>query len=275
MDETVTLAEPREYFRLLDQASMSHWWGRSIEYVERRWLRQAMTLTGMARPHRWDWLDIGCGTGTRLRLWGDWNCWNRRVGVEPEVEAFRCASADSSIEFRSGGLPDLPVADSRFDVITAFDVLQHVEPERRKDAIRSMAQCLNDRGILLIRTNAPAIAASSRRDETIVDPAWLRRSLLETGLKIDRSSRFNMCGGIAEDVLKSIRKRQVRTEHLGQHRIGLPNSWKRRPSGHFLAAWCGSVESRILGTGLVNFPVGHSYLIMAIKDGDHDRTANG
>jgi|GEM_PF-3829820 len=275
MPDTVTLAEPHNYFRLLDHAAMSHWWGRSIEYVERRWLRHALRVSGSASPIRRDWLDIGCGTGTRLRQWSDWGCWNRLVGVEPEDVAFQVRSKDTSLEIHTGGLPDLPVLGTRFHVITAFDVLQHVAPDLREASIRSMTRQLHDLGILLLRTNAPPISKTSGRDQTIVDPSWLRRSLAAAGLKVVRSSRFNLCGGIAEDVLRGIRRRVRRTENQGPPRIGLPQSWNRRPAGHFLAAWCGYAESRILGTGLVNFPFGHSYLIMAIKDGDHDRAANG
>lgn len=270
----VTLAKPGPYFRLLDQAAMAHWWGRSIEYVERRWLQQAMRQQGISRSCRVDWLDLGCGTGIRLRLWGDWACWNRRVGIEPEAEAVEVAALETPLEIHLGGLPDLPDTGSRYGLITAFDVLQHVPPDLRGYSVRSIAELLTERGILLMRTNAPATGGLSGPDDTIVDPGWLRRCLADAGLKVIRASRFNLSGGLAEDLSRVIRRGRGPSLQQTPYRTGLPESWKRRPGGHVLAGWCGFVESRILGTGLVNFPLGHSYLVMAIRDGDHDRSAN-
>lgn len=273
MPEAVTLADPAKYFEVLDRASLTHWWGRSIEYVERRWLQHALRKRAERFPYTW--LDVGCGTGTRLRLWADWGCWGERAGVEPEIDAVEAAAADSGISVRLGGLPDLPYESARFDVITAFDVLQHVAAEHRRDAIRSIADRLRPDGILLLRTNAPGLFRKGVDDPSIVDAARLNRWLAEAGMRVARSSRFNACGGLAEDVARAIRRKKGASSVPGPFKSGLPQAWTMRPAGHVLAGWCGFVESRICGTGLVNFPIGHSYLVMAIKDGNHDRTSVG
>ncbi len=275
MPEAVTLADPAKYFEALDQASLKHWWGRSIEHVERRWLRHALRKAAPLSPPPWSWLDIGCGTGTRMRLWANWGCWGERVGVEPEIEAVEAAGASPALEILPGELPELPAGLGRFDVVTALDVLQHVAAQRRRDSIRSIADRLRPGGILLLRTNAPGLFRGGANDTTIVDAACLHHWAAEAGLRVTRSSRFNVCGGLAEDVARVARSRMRRSREAAPFKSGLPAAWQRRPAGHALAGWCAFVESRISGTGLVNFPIGHSYLVMAIKDGNHDRTTDG
>lgn len=275
MPEAVTLAEPAKYFEVLDRASRTHWWGRSIEYVERRWLWQALRKRAKRSPPPWSWLDVGCGTGTRLRLWADWGCWSERAGIEPEIEAVEAAADDPGITVRLGGLPELPEASGLFDVITALDVLQHVAAKRRRDSIRSIADRLKPGGILLLRTNAPGMFRKGVGDPTIVEAASLKRWLAESGMRVARSSRFNACGSLAEDISKVVRSKKDSATVPCPLKTGLPAAWNDRPAGHKLASWCGFVESRICGTGLVKFPIGHSYLVMAIKDGNHDRSASG
>jgi SAM-dependent methyltransferase len=273
MTKAVTLADPVSYFRMLDAASHAHWWGRSIEYVERRWLKSALrTLRSRHKPP-WDWLDVGCGTGARLRLWNGWGCWNLRAGIEPEAEAVSIASTDASILVRTGELPELPFDDLKFAVITALDVIQHVSPELRRNSIRAMAERLVPEGIMVVRTNSTGLFRKNSDDSTIVDANDLKSWLAESGMRVVRASRFNACGGLADDLIRKFQggKRISRTDPF---KTGLPKTWSMRPGGHFLARWAGFVESRILGTGLVNFPFGHSYLVMAIREGDHDRSTN-
>jgi len=77
-------------------------------------------------------LDVGCGTGAALRhaslRWPN----SRFVGVDPvlrmvEIARERLAGHEheDSIEIRVGCAEDLPVEDASFDLVFAFDSLDH------------------------------------------------------------------------------------------------------------------------------------------------------
>jgi len=84
-------------------------------------------LDGLPRGARL--LDVGCGTGALVgaaRRAG-----HDAIGVEPDPEMAQLAVAALGRErVLVGGLPDLPLADDGFEVVTAAFVLNHVEDPR-------------------------------------------------------------------------------------------------------------------------------------------------
>ncbi|MDE3226024.1 MAG: class I SAM-dependent methyltransferase [Nitrospirota bacterium] len=69
-------------------------------------------------------LDIGCGGGFFVRAAAavGWDA----MGLEPSVEAARHAARTQHIRVVAGRSEETPFVDDRFDVITLFDVLEHV-----------------------------------------------------------------------------------------------------------------------------------------------------
>ena len=69
-------------------------------------------------------VDMGCGGGffVRAAATGGWEA----IGIEPSVEAARYAARAQQVRVVAGRLEATPFADARFDVITMFDVLEHV-----------------------------------------------------------------------------------------------------------------------------------------------------
>ncbi|MBC2934319.1 bifunctional 2-polyprenyl-6-hydroxyphenol methylase/3-demethylubiquinol 3-O-methyltransferase UbiG [Nocardioides sp. zg-1228] len=84
-------------------------------------------LDGLPRGARL--LDVGCGTGALVgaaRQAG-----HDAVGVEPDLEMAGLAAAALGREHvLVGGLPELPMADDGYEVVTAAFVLNHVEDPR-------------------------------------------------------------------------------------------------------------------------------------------------
>jgi SAM-dependent methyltransferase len=93
---------------------------------------------GQNAPHRWRarkaalapykqsgaLLDLGCSSGAFLEsLKGD--SW-RLCGIEMSAEEAKTAGARSGAQVFVGDVPDAPFTPESFDVITCFDVLEHV-----------------------------------------------------------------------------------------------------------------------------------------------------
>jgi SAM-dependent methyltransferase len=107
--------------------------------------------------------DVGCGAGTMtdyLTRYGS------VVGVDfsrPAIAAAsRCAPGPT---FLAGGLEALP--DRHYDLITLFDVLEHIPARDRPRFVANLADCLAPDGLLFCSTPHPA---STRRRKVLADP---------------------------------------------------------------------------------------------------------
>ena len=270
MDTAVTLAEPDSYFEMLARSATEHWWSNGVESIERRWIQKELKSRSLGATIRWNWLDAGCGTGLRLSQWGGWRCWGNRVGLEPERLAKASGICEESLVFIRCELPGLPFNAPQFDLVTGFDVIQHVPKALRERALGEIFRVIKPGGILLIRTNASGVFGDPAMDDSIISSVELNETLKQNQFKILQSSHFNMVGGFAEEVSALFKKRIRRGDRDNlAFKTGLPRQWQSRPQGHPVARLFGWMESRIAGTGLVKIPFGHSYLVMARKEVDH------
>ena len=98
-------------------------------------------------------LDVGCGAGVlsaHLARHG------RVLGVdfsEPAIELARRMAP--GVEFHAGSPADLP-AGRTFDVITLWDVLEHVPPGERREFLGELRARLREPGLLVLTTPHPA-----------------------------------------------------------------------------------------------------------------------
>jgi SAM-dependent methyltransferase len=112
----------REEFHALAKVEREHWFYRGKRDIVRYWLRR------LAPVHAGDLLvDIGAGTGQLLsELVG--SC--RAVGIEYDWEALRLAR-QSATPIARGSLLDLPIRSDSAAVVTALDVLEHIDDDAR------------------------------------------------------------------------------------------------------------------------------------------------
>jgi 2-polyprenyl-3-methyl-5-hydroxy-6-metoxy-1,4-benzoquinol methylase len=82
------------------------------------------SLSRSSVSHPLELLDIGCGSGTLLALLKKRGF--QVLGVDGSQEAAHIATMENGVRVLAGSLEQLQFADSRFDVITLFHVLEHV-----------------------------------------------------------------------------------------------------------------------------------------------------
>jgi len=130
-----------EFFDRLFQAEAGHFWFRSrnrlLTWALRSYFPQARTL-----------LEIGCGTGYVL------------AGIHEAFPDLACAGSEVFLEglaFAQSRVPDVPLFqmsaqaipfDSAFDVVGAFDVLEHIEDDAR--AMQQMFQAVAPGGGVIV-----------------------------------------------------------------------------------------------------------------------------
>ena len=140
-------------------------------------------------------LDIGCGTGEALASWPDRFA---RHGVEPSRFAAERARAMARATVHVGDLETASFPAGFFDVVTAFDVLEHLPDPRR--LVLEVGRVLRPGGVFFVETgditslNARLAAGHWYYVRlpghlSFFSPRTLKRLLLETGYHAVESMR--------------------------------------------------------------------------------------
>lgn len=133
--------ETREY-RTMFELEDRHWWFQSRLLMTERLLRREILPRFAGRVPRM--LDLGCGTGLFLK---------RR---QTESDAIGSDIAPDALAFcRDRGIGKLiladagkiPLADASVDVVTAFDLIEHVTDDQ--ELVREVRRVLRPGGFLL------------------------------------------------------------------------------------------------------------------------------
>ena len=122
-----------------------HWWYRARREV------LAALIARLAQPPRGGRiLELGCGTGHNLPMLGQFGMVD---ALELDEEARDLAKKRLGREIMSAPLPELAgVADGNYDLIGAFDVVEHIDDDRA--ALASIATKLKTGGKFIMTVPA-------------------------------------------------------------------------------------------------------------------------
>jgi SAM-dependent methyltransferase len=176
----------RIVYQRLDQLEGGHWW-----FCARRNIIAAVIERFAPRKAKLKLLEAGCGTGGNLQML-------QRFGAldafELDDAARDIAKSKLPIDVKSGMLPDgIPYAPGQFDVVAAFDVLEHVEKD--VESLARLGEQLSPGGRLIMTVPANPWLWS-KHDETHhhfrrYTRASLTSALKRAGLEPVRISYFN------------------------------------------------------------------------------------
>ena len=139
--------------------------------------RLLTSLIGRYFPASRDFLEVGCGTGFVLSAVAKSKSWSRIVGSElhPAGLAYARKRADSSAEFVQMDATQIP-ARNAFDVVGAFDVLEHI-PDDEKALAEIFSALRPGGGAVLAVPQHPFLW--SREDEIALHQRRYRRNELQ------------------------------------------------------------------------------------------------
>lgn len=175
-----------ERFWEIDQ---KHWW-----FVARRKIVDCM-ISSIVRPSTdLKILDIGTGSGGMVPLLSKYG---QLTATEPDQATFGYTSDRFKeyprVQFMHGGWESLDLPGGQFDLVTAFDVLEHCENDVQ--ALTQWKSWLNERGTLLL--TVPAFSSLWGINDELshhyrrYDRNTLTKALEAVNFKIDKMSYVN------------------------------------------------------------------------------------
>jgi ubiquinone/menaquinone biosynthesis C-methylase UbiE len=176
-----TFMEVAEYQKMYDLEQNNWWWvGRRI--ILASLLKELTTSASKI-------LDVGCGTGMNLRLL---NAYGDVTGLDISAFALDCCRKRGFNHVVVGDIEKLPFENNVFDIITALDVLEHVDVPK---ALAEMYRVLKPRGYNVITVPAFQFLWSGH-DQALghkqrYNAKQMKRLLGACGFKIVKISYWN------------------------------------------------------------------------------------
>ena len=242
-------------YRRMFQLETTYWWFVGRRALVRDWVAAALRRQPAATSERW-LLDAGCGTGANAEML---RAFGRVIGTDVSPEALHWSRQRGLSHLARCRVEKLCFADDTFDVVTALDMLEHVDDDLA--ALAELHRVCKPGGAVIITVPAYGFLWSPH-DEALhhrrrYAPRELRDKLQAMGFEVERLSHF-MCGLFLPVLLlrfwQSLRKQGVR-----------PQS-DLRP----LPTWLNGLLIRLLGIerwliSLFSLPLGVSLICTARK----------
>ena len=183
---------PREMmehtYPILFRVEQSHWWHIGRRRILAGFVEEICQRVTDRRPRI---LDVGCGTGANLLMlskYGD------AEGVDVSEDALAFCRERGLDKVKLGAGEELPYEDGTFDLVTAFDVVEHMDDDLA--GLREMRRVLRPGGRVLLFVPAFMFLWGLQDDVSHHRRRYrmseLRRVLEEAGFEIERTTYANI-----------------------------------------------------------------------------------
>src|SRR5918996_6600167 len=183
---------PREMmehtYPILFQVEQSHWWHIGRRKILASFVEDICRRVTARRPRI---LDVGCGTGANLLMlskYGD------AEGVDVSEDALAFCRERGLDKVKLGAGEELPYEDDMFDLVTAFDVIEHMDDDLA--GLKEMRRVLRPGGRVLLFVPTFMFLWGLQDDVSHHRRRYrlpqLRRVLEQAGFEIERSTYANI-----------------------------------------------------------------------------------
>lgn len=140
-----------ELYEKMYQLEKNNWWFRGRRKIFLNFLNK---IDGERKQRRI--LDVGCGTGIMLNYLAQYG---QVEGIDISRRAIAFCRARELTYIHLGDAQKLPFQNNSFDIVTAFDTLEHVKSDRL--ALKEFYRVLRPGGFILITVPALPLIWSS------------------------------------------------------------------------------------------------------------------
>ena len=175
-------------YPIMFRVEQSHWWYTGRRKILADFVEAICRRVTDRRPRI---LDVGCGTGANLLMlsqFGD------AEGVDVSEDALAFCRERGLEKVKLGAAEELPYQDGTFDLVTAFDVVEHIDDDLA--GLREMRRVLRPGGRVLLFVPAFMFlwglqddVSNHRRRYRLPE---LQRVLEQAGFEIERGTYANI-----------------------------------------------------------------------------------
>lgn len=240
----------------------NHWWFAT------RTLAIEKFLDALPNKQDLDVLDVGCGAGNMIHHLAQYG---RVRGIEVDARPVKIAQ-ERGYDVRQGDATQtIPFPDGSFDLVTALDVIEHVDAD--ENIMREALRVLRPNGHLLITTPAfqwlwshnDELNAHKRR----YTAAALKTKMERAGFEVTRLSYnfflvFPMAAGMIALKNATGKSAELKSHHFDSDAYQVDME-PVAPALNSILRGVGQVENAMLGA--VNLPLGTSLIALGRKAG--------
>jgi SAM-dependent methyltransferase len=186
MNQTLSKEMQQHTYAIMNRVEDSHWW-----YVGRRRILESF-LEGIIENLKTEnprILDVGCGTGGNLEMLEKFGA---AEGVDVSDDALEFCKS-KGLNVHKGLAEKLPFADESFDIVTALDVVEHLDDDIV--GLKEMQRVLKKNGKTLIFVPAFMWLWGVQDDVSNHRIRYTKRQIVErlekAGFTVERSTYAN------------------------------------------------------------------------------------
>ena len=244
------------HYPILYEVEETHWWYVGRRKIIRCLVEKICTALNDPNPRI---LDVGCGTGANLKMLA---ACGRAEGVDISPQAIEFCRECGLDSVKLGAIEQLPYENGSFDLVTALDVIEHLDDDVL--GLREIRRVLCRDGRLLLFVPAFMFLWGVQDDVSNHRRRYTVPSLLKTveaaGFSIEWSSYANISFFIPVLIVRSVMRwlgLRAATEY------GITISLMNRPF-----SWVFAAERFILESGRLPFGVSAVCIARRVEKAD-------
>jgi SAM-dependent methyltransferase len=188
MRETTLPQEMQQHtYAIMNRVEDSHWWFVGRRLILESFLKEIVQKLKKQNPKI---LDIGCGTGANLEMLAQFG---ESEGVDVSDDALEFCKA-KGLKAHKGLAEKLPFADESFDLVTALDVVEHLDDDIA--GLKEMNRVLRKDGRALMFVPAFMFLWGVQDDISHHRIRYTKRQIVErvrqSGFEIERATYANI-----------------------------------------------------------------------------------
>ena len=133
-----------DYYKEYYDVERQHWWFVAREKIISNYLKKLIS-TKILKHQDLKILNVGCGPGRSSQYLSSFG---EVTSIEYDKDCCEFASERTGLQIINGSITDLPFQDEMFDLVCAFDVIEHVEDDQL--AISEMKRVTKKDGVIFI-----------------------------------------------------------------------------------------------------------------------------